>query len=304
MRISPASTQILLNALNVSDRAEQMALTQLTTGRRVNVASDDPAAAAVEVQIASDSGRYDQFLRSISSISSELQVADSALNSSVTSLQRALTLGVQGANGTMSTTDRAALASEVQGIAQQLMSTANLTYNGKYLFGGTASSQPPYVTDASSPGGVEYQGNDAVNQVETEDGSQVTMNQPGSRLFSAPGANLFQSLSDLANALQSTSSTTDDISQATENLRQAFDHLNSARVFYGNTIDQLNSNQSFLQAEKLQLSQQMNSAVGVDANAAASNLVQAENARSAALAAAARTSSMSLLDYLSGTNAG
>ena len=42
MRISPQISQILLNALNVSDQSEQTALTQLTTGRRVNVASDDP----------------------------------------------------------------------------------------------------------------------------------------------------------------------------------------------------------------------------------------------------------------------
>ena len=95
MRISPDTSQILLNALNAADKAEQTALAQVTTGRRVNVASDDPAAAAVETGIAAQSDGCDQFLRSISSVSSELQTADSALNSAVTSLQRALSLGVE-----------------------------------------------------------------------------------------------------------------------------------------------------------------------------------------------------------------
>ena len=147
MRISPYITQIVLNALNAADQAEQTALLQLTTGKRVNVASDDPSAAAREVAISSQSGDCDQFLRSIASISSELQTADSALNSGVTALQQAISLGVEGANGTMSQQDRAALASEVQSISQQMLGIANLSYNGKYVFAGTADSQPPYVAD-------------------------------------------------------------------------------------------------------------------------------------------------------------
>lgn len=302
MRISPDTSQTLLNALKAADLAEQTALGQMTTGRRVNLASDDPSAAAVEVGIADQSGRCDQFLRSISSVSSELQTADSALNSAVTSLQRALTLGVEGANGTMSQSDRTALAADVQGISQQLLSIANLTYNGKYLFGGTADSQPPYVADDTALGGVRYQGNSSVNQVETQEGHLVPVNRPGDQLFSAPGANLFAALGSLADTLQSGTATTQDIADATQAVRQGFDQLNSSRVFYGSTLDQLNSDQDFLNAEKLQLSQQMNTAVGVDTNQAATNLVNAENARNAALQAAARTSSLSLLDYLSGTS--
>lgn len=302
MRISPATSQTLLNALKTADLAEQTALSQMTTGRRVNLASDDPAAAAVEVGIANQSSRCDQFQRSISSVSSELQTADSALNSTVTSLQRALTLGVEGANGTLSQTDRAALAADVKGISEQLMSTANLVYNGKYLFAGTADSQPPYVADSSVTGGVRYQGNGSMNQVETQPGRFITINQPGDRLFSVSGANVFEALGGLADALQSDTSSTQEIGDATEAVRQAYDQLNSSRVFYGSTLDQLNSDQDFLSTEKLQLSQQMNAAVGVDTNQAATNLVNAESARNAALQAAARTSSLSLLDYLSGTS--
>ncbi len=40
MRISPELSQLILNALNSSDQAEQTALQQLTTGRRVNADSD------------------------------------------------------------------------------------------------------------------------------------------------------------------------------------------------------------------------------------------------------------------------
>ena len=301
MRISPDTTQAVLNALSAADQAEQTALLHLTTGKRVNVPSDDPSAAAREVGISSQSGDCDQYLRSIASISAELQTADSSLNSGVTALQQAISLGVEGANGTMSQQDRAALASEVQSISQQMLGIANLSYNGKYVFAGTADSQPPYVSTAS---GIVYQGNDSVNQVEIEAGQTVAVNQPGSQLFSAAGANVFQALSDLATTLQSNSSTTDDIANATDEVRAAYDQLNSARTFYGSTLDQLNASQDFLNTEKLQLTQQSSDLVGVDMNQAATNLTNAETARNAALQAAASIGNLSLFNFLNSSTSG
>ena len=294
MRIDPTTSQVVLSALSTADAAEERALQQLTTGKRVNVASDDPAAASIEVQLAAQSSRYDQYLRSISSITGELQTIDSALNSGITLLQRALSLGVEGANGTMSPTDRTALANEIQGISQNILSLGNLTYNGKYVFGGTLDSQPPYVDDGS--GNITYQGNDSVNQVEIADGQMISINQPGTSLFSIPGASVFAALHDLQSALESGS--TDDIGNATSALRDAYNQLTSARVFYGNTVNQLSSNQSYLTNAQLQLAQRQNDTVGADLNQAVSDLVKAEQSRQYTTMAAARMSSLSLLDYL------
>ena len=301
MRVSPNTSQTLLSALDAANQAEQTALLQLTTGKRVNVASDDPAAAARQVGLATRSESCDQFLRSISSVTAELQTADSGLNSGVTALQQAISLGVEGANGTLSQQDRAALASEVQSISQQLLGIANLSYNGKYVFAGTASTQPPYVADSTAPGGIRYQGNDTVNYVEVETGETVAVNQPGSQLFSATGANVFQALSDLASALQSSTSTGDDIANATQEVRNAYNQMNSARVFYGSTQNELTSTQDFLNSEKLQLTQQTSDTVGVDMSQAATNLSNAEAARNTALTAAASIGNLSLFDYLSPT---
>jgi flagellar hook-associated protein 3 FlgL len=294
MRLTATESTILLNALNAADRAEQNALLQMTTGRRVNVASDDPAAAAMQVQTANQLSAGDQFLRSISSVAGELQTADSALSSCVTALQRAITLGVEGANGTVSQQDRQALASEVQGISDQVLGIANLNYNGHFLFAGTADSRKPYVLDPNAPGGVAYQGNDQTNEIEVESGYTVPMNMPGSQLFSASGASVFEALSDLATALQNGTG----IDTATQSVRAAFDQLTTSRVFYGSNVDQLLSDTNFLQNENLQLAQATNNNVGVDMNVAATNLVNAQTARNSALAAAAQSSSLSLLDYL------
>ena len=298
MRISPQNTQVLLNALKSSDQAEQTALQQLSSGKRVTQASDDPSAAALEVNLAYQIDSCDQFLRSISSIYSELQTADSSLNSVVTSLQRAITLGTEGANGTLADDNRATIAQEITGISQQVMSIANLTFNGHYVFGGTANSQPPYAVDPLT-GGVVYQGNGNVNSVEIETGQSIAVNQPGSALFSAAGADVFQALQNLATALQDPTSTTDDIGSATTQVRNAFNQLTSARAFYGSTIDQLVGAEDFLNSEKVSLRQQQNSTIGVDMNKAATDLTNAEQARNATVQAASTLSSLSLMDYIS-----
>ena len=241
----------------------------------------------------------DQYLRSISSIYSEMQTADSSLNSAVTALQAAINLGVAGANGTLSQQNRITLAQQVRNVSQQVLGVANLSYNGTYVFAGTADSQPPYVADNSVPGGVRYQGNDGVNSVEIEEGQSVAVNQPGSQLFSANGASVFVALNDLATKLEDPNSSTDDIGSAVTELRGAFNQLTSARTFYGSSIDQLLGTQDFLNNKNVQLGQQQNSTVGVDMNVAATNLTNAEQARNATVQAAASLSSVTLMDYLS-----
>ena len=299
MRISPQMPQLVLNALQTSDTAEQKALQQLTTGRRVNVASDDPAAAAQEVNISGQMNNVDQYLRSISSIYSELQTADSSLNSVVTSLQAAISLGVQGANSTLSQSNRTTIAQQIKNITQQVFNVANLSYNGTYVFAGTATSQPPYVMDPTAPDGIRYQGNDNVNMVEIQQGQAVAVNQPGSQLFSAPGASVFQALNDLTTALENPNSTTDDVGNAVTELRGAYDQLTAARTFYGSTVDQILGTQNFLNNQSVQLGQQQNSTIGIDMNVAATNLTQAQEARNATVQAAASLNSVTLMDYLS-----
>ena len=240
---------------------------------------------------------YINYQRSVSSLHSELQTADSSLNSAVTALQSAISSGVEGANGTLSQQDRQSLAQQVSGVTQQVLSVANLNYNGHYLFAGTADAQPPFVQN--SDGTISYKGNDHVNSVEIETGQSVAVNQPGSALFGASGAGVFQALNDLTTALQDPNATSEDIGNATTELRTAYDQLDTAESFYGNTIDQLVGAQYTLNNENVQLSQEQNSTVGVDMNVAVTNLTNAEESRQATVQAAATIDNLSLMDYLS-----
>src|SRR5207248_5458966 len=121
------------------------------------------------------SSQADTFLRSITSLNGLLQTADSTLNSVVTALQRAISLGVEGANGTLSDSDRADVASELAGIKQQLQSLPNTPYQGEFILSGTLAVQP-FVADATSSSGVTYNGNAGTNKVDDRQNYSLQIN--------------------------------------------------------------------------------------------------------------------------------
>ncbi len=293
IRVNPNPTADLLAALAQNQQQQQIALLQLASGSKINAPSDNPAGAAVLTQIHDRSSQADSFQRSMSSITGQFQTADSTLNSAVLALQRAITLGVQGATGTLSDSDRAAVAAELKGLRDQLISLGNVTYQGQFIFAGTSQTQP-FVADSSVSSGVRYDGNAGVNKVTVGNGFALQVNQPGSDVFNAPAANVFQSINDLINALGANSG----IDTAVVGVRKAFDFVTSQRVFYGNALNQIDSQQTFLNTEKLNLSQQENTIGGTDLAASASQLVNAQTARNAELAAMGRSPQTSLFDFL------
>ena len=294
MRVNPDLSSTLLASLAENRRREDEALREVSSGQKLNSISEDPAAVASLIGNRMQSSATDQFLQNISNLRSSLQVADSTLNSVILALTRAISLGTEGANGTLTLEDRQAIAEEVKGLQDQLLSLANTSFQSVYLFAGTAVTSLPFTADASSTSGVSYVGNTGVNAVEITEGQAVPVNLPGSQIFTQPGNDVFQALHDLAQALDSGG----DIEGATQEVQQAFNFVNTQRSFYGSTLARLNTAELFLNQEKLELSTSESNLLGADMAEAASNLVQAENTLNATLAAGARISQLSLLDYL------
>jgi flagellar hook-associated protein 3 FlgL len=293
-RVNPNPMSDLLLGLMQNRKLEDDALNQLSSGKRINSLSDDPAAVAALVTNHAQSGAVDQYLKNLSSVQSSMQLADSTLSSVITALTRAITLGTEGATDTMSPENRQAIAEEVRGILSQILNLANTSNQGTYLFAGTAVTTAPFVLDATSPSGVRYVGNTGVNNVEVGEGETLPVNLPGSQIFSAAGADVFQALKDLADALQSGT----NIDAANGEVQKAFQQVNTQRAFYGNSLSRLATSQMFLNQQSLQLKNAETSLVGADMAQAATNLTQAESALNATLAAGGKISQLSLLDYL------
>jgi len=294
IRVNPYPMPDLLAALEDLQQQQNTATLELSSGSSINKPSDNPAGAAQLVQITAQSSQVDSYQQSISSIGGQLSTADSTLDSVVAELQRAISLGVEGANGTLSETDRTGVANELTGIQAQLLSLANTSYQGQYIFAGTGITQP-FVADPTQASGVRYDGNSGTNSVTIGNGYQLQVNLPGSQIFNGPaGADVFQAMNDLITGMQSNTG----ISTAVTELGTALSYVSGQQVFYGNAVDQTQSQQTYLAAQSLGLSQQENAVGAANLAAVASQVENDQIATSATLEAIGKMPQTSLFDYL------
>jgi flagellar hook-associated protein 3 FlgL len=294
MRVNPDPYPDLLAAVAQTQQQIDTDEAEIASGQSVNVPSDNPSAAAVLVQNADQTSQVDQFQRSLGSVQGELESADATISSIVSSLQQAISLGTEGANGTVNGADRSAIATQVEGIQSQLLSLANLTYQGNYVFAGTASGAAPYVLDSTSPSGVTYQGNTGVNQVTLGSNLTLQTNLPGSSLFSASGTDMFQSIQDLITSLQSGTG----IGAAVVEVSNSSASIDAQRVFYGSALNQLSTQNTYLSTETTQLAQQQNSEGAADLPVVISNLTSAQTSLQATLESIGQTANTNLFEYL------
>ncbi len=297
MRVNPNFISDMSSMIDQAQQRADNAALELSSGRRVTLPSDDPAAEAAMVDENSQSAAVDQYTANSDSLTDVLNTGDSTLSSVVTLLQQANTLAVEGANGSMNQSDLNSIAEQASDIQTQMLSLANTSFAGQYIFGGTASTTPPYVADASVPGQIDYVGNSQQNKVQIGTGVSVAANLPGSSIFSQSGANVFDALQSLVTALKSGSSTT--IATAGTAINTALDAVSTAQVFYGNTVNELTSNESWLSQEKLNITSYQNTLVAADTATAATEATQAQTVLSASVAATAQIDQQAnLLNYI------
>jgi len=297
MRVNPNMVPEILAQINQSQAALNMALEEVSTGKSVSEPSDNPAASAEMVQNGIESANVDQYTQNVSTLQTVVQSANSALSSVVASLTSAVSLGTEGANGTTSQANLQSLASQVQSILSDVISDANTSVEGSYIFGGTATSTTPYSADSSSATGYTYNGNNDSNQVAIGDSLKIQVGLPGSQIFSNASNNVIGALSSLVSALQS--GNTSSISTATSAVTSAIGFVGQQQSFYANAETQLNAQETTLQQDTVTLTTQATNLVGINEADAATTLSEAETQNSAVLAAAAKVLPNTLLNYLS-----
>jgi flagellar hook-associated protein 3 FlgL len=295
IRVNPNLNSELLSGINLNQQTLNTALQELSTGKDVNSLGDNPSAAASLVGNNTQTAQVDQFLSNISGVQGLLQVGDSTMSSVVNLMSQAMSVGIEGANGTQSANDRQALASQLTGIMQQMVGLANTTYQGNYIFAGTNNQTAPFALDSSAPDGVSYSGNTDVNSVLLSTGESMPVNVPGSQIFQNASGDVFGALNQMITALQSGNGVT----AATTALESAFTVVNAQRVFYGNGGAELDTVTSFLNQENVELSQQQTNLVGANMANVASEYSQAQVQQQALLSASGKIlGEPTLFDYL------
>src|SRR5208337_4354820 len=111
---------------------------ELSTGKAVSTPSDNPAAAAIIMQLTQSLNRQQSYNDTINSVSAQLSQTDSSLGNLTTLLQQAEQIASADVGSDVTQNQRTADASVVQSLYSQALSIGNQQYNGQYLFGGAS----------------------------------------------------------------------------------------------------------------------------------------------------------------------
>lgn len=157
---------------------------EVATGRRINRASDDPAAALRVLPLRNDLRDLEQLHGNVALAKETLDTGAGSLEDASALMQRVRELTTQAANGTISSSDRQSIAAEVEQLLNQLVSIGNSRRGDRYLFGGTENSISPFelVEDAGGTR-IVYRGNHESLSVEVAPGVTTALNVPGDSIF-------------------------------------------------------------------------------------------------------------------------
>lgn len=296
--LDPSTLNFLMGMNQIQKRAER-AQEELTSGLKINNVSDAPDQIASLWQTRSDLAETQQIDANLGRVKTETDTAEGALQSAVTLVERAQTLGAQGASDTNNSQSRQDLAGELGAVLQQLVATANTNVEGRYIFGGDDDQQQPYTIDLTQTSPISaYQGSSATRQVQSADGSMFSVAKTAQDIFDTPDAqqSVFTTINNLRQALLNDDST--GINSALGDLQTAGTYLNQQLAFYGTVQDRVAGSIDFAKNYETQLQTQLSGIQDADLTQSITELQQAETAQQAALASRAKLPRTSLFDFL------
>jgi flagellar hook-associated protein 3 FlgL len=233
MRITDSSSAARANARIAAARARQdEAQERLSSGRRINRPSDDPAGAGAVLRLRTSQQEVERFGRSASEVGSALLTADAALDGYESLLERARVLLSQAASDTTTPAAREATATEIEGLRDRLLRVANQRSGERYVFGGTVQNVAPYAADGT------FQGTGAqARLVQIEPGAPpVASDVTASEVFEDATGTIFAALDAAVTAIRGTGDAAADraaVSAAIGRVDNFSARASSARVRVG-----------------------------------------------------------------------
>lgn len=301
MRVNPFYISNLASSLNETQTSEQQLTAELASGARVNSLSDDPLAAGENVELLNQIQRDDSFTQTSSLVQGQLQVADSALGSVVSQLTQAISLATSANNGTLNESDRQSIANQIAGIRDEVVSLANTSYQGQYIFGGSQTATAPFtISGAMSEATATYNGDAVVNQVMTPNGQMIQLNVPGDQIFTAAGANsVLGALNHLVADFASGQSGSGAVADTTA-LSTALNFVSQQRVVIDNSLSRLTAATDAAGSEQTQLTTAQTNLMQADVAKVATQLSLSETQQTALENVIAQLGAGSLFDKLPG----
>jgi flagellar hook-associated protein 3 FlgL len=294
-----SAAQSFLTGLDQIQQRAQRAQRELTTGLKINDVSDAPDQITSLWQTRSNLEQVQQINSNLGRVQTEVNTGEGVLQSAVTLVERVQTLGAQAASGTTDAGTRQNLALELGSVLQQLVSGANTTVEGRYIFAGDSDQTVPYSIDLTQSSPISsYQGSAATRQIQAPDGSTFPVGETAQQIFDSPNAqqNVFVSVNNLRQALLNND--IPGINAAMSDVQGAGGYLNQQLAFYGTVQDRVAGGLTFAQNYITHLQMQLSGIQDADEAQAITEFTQAQTQMQAALTSRAKLPRTSLFDFL------
>jgi flagellar hook-associated protein 3 FlgL len=265
---------------------------QMSSGQKINLASDDPAATADVLRLQGEQRVLDQYSRNADDGEAWLTTVDSALQSSLASVRKARQLTINGGDGALGDTSRIALAQEIEGIRDALLAQANTTYLGRPVFAGTSAG--PAFSDTA--GGYTFNGVAAGSVDRTvASGTTIRVDSTGSAVYGSGDDSIFAVLDGIAATLRAGGDPTDQLDAIDGHVENMLAEVSSV----GARQNQVDAAQSLITENQLTSTTRLSAIQDVDLAQIILDLGSQEVAYKGALSAAAKVLQPTLLDFLS-----
>jgi flagellin len=148
------NASVAQNALIRNERSMNAAMEKLSTGQRINSASDDAAGLAIASRMTSQIRGLETGIRNANDAISMISTADGALVEVTNMLQRMRELALQASNGTTTSADRDYLNSEYANLISEIDRIAqNTQWNGSDLLNHTTTGSSTFAYQVGANGG-------------------------------------------------------------------------------------------------------------------------------------------------------
>lgn len=271
---------------------------QLSTGRKINMPSDNPAGLVKSLRLRTNLTEGEQYLSNINEALNFMETTDSALNNINQILHRVRELTVKGATGTNDDSARAAIADEIDELNEQLKMIANTTYGSKHIFAGSNVTEAPFKEGANADNWI---GNDNAIELEIATGIKMPINltnQSMQSFFTDDGTNqgVFNLISTVSGHIRSGDQNAASADLAP--LDQKMEDLLTSRSKIGAKVNRMELQKSRLESTQISFTGLLAQNEDADMAEVIMGLKMQENVYRASLAAGARIIQPSLIDFL------
>lgn len=159
-----------LSDLNTNLQNMRKLQEQLSSGREIRRPSDDPFRVARTMELTTGISLNERYQKNIDEGLGWLETSEIALGQMGDVMQRIRELTVQGGNGSYNEAQRTPIKLEIEQLKEQLMQIGNTSFEGRYIFGGDKTTNPPFVKEN---GEIKYVGSE--NNLLREFSQGVTM---------------------------------------------------------------------------------------------------------------------------------